>query len=138
MPPIPLRDDFLFHVDHNTNTSMLETLDSSCSQVPIRNIISISLEIQLNIGPFLHGKPWQFYEMIPSVPIPILYYLFGQMDGFIVLFINHTQKSINLMHGIYVEMILNYLKAFPTWCYHGKLFLLFQQVQQCVKKTYQN
>jgi hypothetical protein len=53
----PSTIDFLFHVDHKTNPSMLGTLDSSCSQVSTRQIISISLEIQLIIGPLCHGKP---------------------------------------------------------------------------------
>jgi hypothetical protein len=67
MPRIPLREDFLFHVDLNTNPSILGTLYSSCSQVSTRIIISISLEIQLNIDPFLHGKPWNLHERIQSV-----------------------------------------------------------------------
>lgn len=50
----PLLEDFLFHVGHNTNPSTLGTLDSSCFQILTRNIISISLGIQLNIGPLLH------------------------------------------------------------------------------------
>ena len=65
---IPLQWDFLFHADHKTNRSMLGTLDSSCSQVSTRQIISISLTIQLIIGPLRHGKPRQFQKRIPSVP----------------------------------------------------------------------
>ena len=68
MPPIPLRLDFLFHVDHKTNLSMWGTLDSSCSQVSSRQIISISLEIQLIIGPLHHGKPRQFQKNDPECP----------------------------------------------------------------------
>jgi hypothetical protein len=68
MHPIPLRQDFLFHADHKTNPSMLGTLESSCSQVSTRQIISISLGIQLLIGPLRHGKPRQFQKMISSVP----------------------------------------------------------------------
>jgi hypothetical protein len=64
MPSTPLREDFLFHVDQKKNPSMLGTLDSSCSQVSTKKIISISLEIQLRIDPLLLGKPWQFQERI--------------------------------------------------------------------------
>jgi hypothetical protein len=68
MPPIPLRWDFLFHADHKTNPSMLGTLDSSWSQVSTRQIISISLGIQLIIGPLCHGNPRQLQKRIPECP----------------------------------------------------------------------
>ena len=67
MPSIPLWWVFLFHVNHKTNPYTLGTLDSSCSQVSTRQIISISLGIQLIIGPLHHGKPWQFQKRIPIV-----------------------------------------------------------------------
>jgi hypothetical protein len=59
--------DFLFHANHNTNPSMLGTLDSSCSQVSTRQIISISLRIQLIIGPLRHRKSRRFQKRILNV-----------------------------------------------------------------------
>lgn len=58
---------FQFHNDHYKFTSILGTLCFSCSQGSIKNIISTSLEIQLNIGHLLHEKPPQLHEMIQSV-----------------------------------------------------------------------
>jgi hypothetical protein len=66
--PIPLRNDFLFQNHHKTNPSMLGILDSLCSHVPTRQIISLSLEIQLIIGSLHHGKPRQFEKRILSIP----------------------------------------------------------------------
>jgi hypothetical protein len=38
-----------FHIDHTENRSILGTLDSSCSNISIRNTILISLGIQLTL-----------------------------------------------------------------------------------------
>jgi len=65
---MPLWYDPLFHIDHRKNPSMLGTLDYSCSQVSTNKIISFFIEIQLNLGPLFHAKPWQFQERIWSVP----------------------------------------------------------------------
>jgi len=67
IPPIPLRRERLFQIDHRTNPFMFGTLDSSCSQVSRRRIISTSLGIQLNLGPLFQEKPRKFQARILSV-----------------------------------------------------------------------
>jgi len=92
MHPIPLWWHILFHVNHKTNSYMLGTLDSPCSQVSTRQIISISLKIQLNIGPLCHGKPQQYQKQISNVPNSCLLLSFSSLSltiDFQFLIISH-------------------------------------------------
>ena len=61
--PKPRWQYHLFHIYHKTNPSIVGTLDYSCTQVSITNIISISFEIQLKLGPLFHGNP--YYSILP-------------------------------------------------------------------------
>jgi len=108
MSPIPLRWDFLFHANHKTNPSMLGTLDSSCSQVSARQIISISLGIQLIIGPLRHEKPRQFQKRIPSVPNSYLLLSFWFLSRTIAF------RFIIIAH-LCTFMWLNSIKQFMTY-----------------------
>jgi hypothetical protein len=64
---------FLFHADHKTNPSMLGTLDSSCSQVSTRQMISISLGIQLIIGPLCYNPNLHHTRLLGTMPSQIPY-----------------------------------------------------------------
>src|ERR1700733_10659752 len=89
---MPLREDLLFHVDHSVKSSMLGTLDSSCSQVSTSKIISTSFEIQLSFGPLFHGKPRQFQERIWSMLncyLLLSFWFLSRIMTFLFLIIAH-------------------------------------------------
>lgn len=92
-----LREDLLFQADQRVNKSRWGTLESSCSQVSTKRIISISLDIQLNIGPLHHGKARQFHKRIWSDASPYLSLMFGTLSliiTFLFLMIAHFPSSL--------------------------------------------
>lgn len=97
MPPMPLHENLLFHIDHKTNWSMLGILDSSRSQVSTSKITSTSPWIQLNLGPLLNGKSQQFQETIQRLPnsyLLLFFWFLSLIIGFLFLITPHFPSSL--------------------------------------------